>query len=122
MKPQSAPALRILRESAHALVMITGDAALTACHVASRLGITTRSTLILTPSRTTTIGGGGDSSNDEWEWQTPEGATAASLSLVPSDLARLAKTYDLAVGGDGLDALSRTRALESAVVPLLWLN
>jgi cation-transporting ATPase 13A1 len=48
MKPQSAPALRILRESAHALVMITGDAALTACHVAARLGITARPTLILT--------------------------------------------------------------------------
>ena len=34
IKPQSGPALEILRGSSHELIMITGDAPLTACHVA----------------------------------------------------------------------------------------
>ena len=123
MKPQSEPALQILRESAHALVMITGDAALTACHVAARLGITTRSTLILTAPES----GSGDArasgniataaaAASRMEWQTPEGSTVALLGQDPvHSLPHLAQTYDLAVGGDGLDALSELCALECAV-------
>lgn len=47
LKPESAPALQQLRGASHQLVMITGDAALTACHAAAELGITDRPTLIL---------------------------------------------------------------------------
>ena len=36
LKPESAPTLLHLRESSHALIMITGDAALTACHAAGQ--------------------------------------------------------------------------------------
>lgn len=44
----SEPALRMLAESRHQLVMITGDAALTACHVAAQVHIVDRPVLILT--------------------------------------------------------------------------
>lgn len=48
LKPESLPACEALRHSSHQLVMITGDAALTACHAAAALNITDRPTLILT--------------------------------------------------------------------------
>lgn len=47
LKPESLPAMEALRDASHQLVMITGDAALTACHAAASLAITDRPTLIL---------------------------------------------------------------------------
>jgi manganese-transporting P-type ATPase len=47
LKPESEPALRQLRDASHQLVMITGDAPLTAVHAASRVHIVDRPTLIL---------------------------------------------------------------------------
>lgn len=47
LKPESEPALRHLRDSSHQLVMITGDAPLTAVHAASRVHIVDRPALIL---------------------------------------------------------------------------
>jgi cation-transporting ATPase 13A1 len=63
-------------------------------------------------------GGGGSHKNDdaEMEWQTPEGVTVATLGTDPKrGVAQLAAMYDLAVGGDGLDALSRAGSLEATV-------
>lgn len=48
LKPESEPALRMLKEASHQLVMITGDAPLTACHAASKVHIVDRQALILT--------------------------------------------------------------------------
>ena len=48
LKSESEPALRMLKESSHQLVMITGDAPLTACHAAGRVHIVDRPVLILT--------------------------------------------------------------------------
>ena len=54
-QPESEPALAELAGSSHALVMITGDAPLTACHAAAHVHIIDRPVLILThrctPSR-----------------------------------------------------------------------
>lgn len=47
LKPESEPALKMLKEASHQLVMITGDAPLTACHAASRVHIIDRPVLIL---------------------------------------------------------------------------
>ena len=52
MRPESAPALRELADSGHDLVMITGDAPLTACHVARELGIVSSSTAAATATAT----------------------------------------------------------------------
>lgn len=51
LKPESEPVLRHLADAAHPLVMITGDAALTACHVAQQVHITCRPVLILNEVR-----------------------------------------------------------------------
>ena len=48
LKPESEPALRMLKEASHQLVMITGDAPLTACHAARRVHIVDRPVLVLT--------------------------------------------------------------------------
>lgn len=47
LKPESEPALRMLKEASHQLVMITGDAPLTACHAAGKVHIVDRPVLIL---------------------------------------------------------------------------
>lgn len=47
-QPESEPALAELAASSHQLVMITGDAPLTACHAAAHVHIVDRPVLILT--------------------------------------------------------------------------
>lgn len=72
-REQSAPTLRSLVKAGHAVVMITGDAPLTACHVAARTHIVTRAPLILSP-----VLPGAD------RWQVS--AYAARHTSPPSDL------------------------------------
>ena len=47
LKPESEPALKMLKESSHQLVMITGDAPLTACYTAAQVHIVDRPILLL---------------------------------------------------------------------------
>ena len=94
VKPTSAPAVGVLAQSSHASVMITGDAPLTACHVAAEFGITARPTLLLESD-------GGD----DWWWATLEGKKVEPLPLFITtydtprsySLASLAREYDLGV-------------------------
>lgn len=50
-QPESEPALAELAAASHQLVMITGDAPLTACHAAAHVHIVDRPVLILTHRR-----------------------------------------------------------------------
>lgn len=59
LKEGSAPALKMLAQSSHQLVMITGDAPLTACFTAAQVHITDRPVLILHCDQPTTIGSNG---------------------------------------------------------------
>ena len=112
VKPTSAPAAGVLARSSHASVMITGDAPLTACHVAAEVGITARPTLLLESD--------GD---DDWWWATLEGKKVEPLPLFITtydtprsySLASLAREYDLAVCGEGLDAMTRRDRLVDCV-------
>ena len=47
LKPESEPALKMLKDSSHQLVMITGDAPLTACYTAAQVHIVDRPVLLL---------------------------------------------------------------------------
>lgn len=47
LKPESEPTLSQLAASSHMLVMITGDAPLTACHAAGQVHIVQRPVLVL---------------------------------------------------------------------------
>ena len=47
LKAESEPALKMLKDSSHQLVMITGDAPLTACYTAAQVHIVDRPVLLL---------------------------------------------------------------------------
>ena len=47
LKTESEPALKMLKDSSHQLVMITGDAPLTACYTAGQVHIVDRPVLLL---------------------------------------------------------------------------
>jgi len=117
IKPESEPALRMLKASNHRLVMITGDAALTACHVAEALHIIDRPALILT--RTSGGGLGGHSgrtrapaeqlgaegkllSDADFTWVSPDEALREPFSAAPADIAALAAGHDLCLAGDAI--------------------
>lgn len=60
---QSEPTVALLHRANHASVMITGDACLTACHVAAHVRIVTRKVLILTAPKDTSL---------SWSWTSPD--------------------------------------------------
>ena len=112
VKPTSAPAVGVLARSSHASVMITGDAPLTACHVAAEVGMTARPTLLLESDGATT--GGGRRSERKKVEPLPLFITTYDTARSYS-LASLAREYDLAVCGEGLDAMTRRDRLNDCV-------
>ena len=57
LKEGSEPALKALADSSHQLVMITGDTALTACHVAAQVHIVDRPVAILSCDQAGAVSG-----------------------------------------------------------------
>jgi cation-transporting ATPase 13A1 len=102
-RPCSAPALAALRRARHAVVMLTGDAPLTACCVARETHIVTRPLLLLTRAP----------ADATFEWRTPEGALLEPFA--PERLPVLGATHDLCVCGDGLAAAAALGALPALV-------
>ncbi|ONK67943.1 uncharacterized protein A4U43_C05F5470 [Asparagus officinalis] len=80
-------------------VMITGDQALTACHVASQVHIISKPALILTPSKN----GGG------FEWVSPDETEKTSFS--EKEVESLSESHDLCIGGDCFEKLERAGAV-----------
>ncbi|CAI5507494.1 unnamed protein product [Closterium sp. Naga37s-1] len=103
IRSDSASVLAELRSSSHDLVMITGDQALTACHVAGQVNIVTRPVLVLTPS-----------ADGGFNWLSPDEVTCMPYS--EEEVQRVSEEYDLCVAGDGIAMLQRCNAL-SLVVP-----
>ncbi|CAG9462154.1 unnamed protein product [Pedinophyceae sp. YPF-701] len=110
VKEGSAPALELLAASSQALVMITGDAPLTACHVARETGIVARPVLVLGVSGEA---GGGESASagakaaaampdSAFAWTAPDRSVVVPFSRKPGAAAQVAEQYDLCVTGDGL--------------------
>lgn len=104
LKPDSEPALRMLRASQHQLIMITGDAPLTACHAAREVHIVVRDVLILTPLPGALV------------WRSPDDSLEEPFDPDPYAACQLAEDYDLCVTGDGLTALQAAGA-ERAYIP-----
>ncbi|KAL6610003.1 hypothetical protein ACP70R_039972 [Stipagrostis hirtigluma subsp. patula] len=98
IRTDSAAVLRELEQSSHDLVMITGDQALTACHVASQVHISSKPILILT--RTNTAG---------FEWVSPDETDRAPYSA--EKVASLSESHDLCINGDCFEMLQRTEAV-----------
>ncbi|XP_020534686.1 probable manganese-transporting ATPase PDR2 isoform X2 [Jatropha curcas] len=99
MRADSATILSELKNSSHDLVMITGDQALTACHVAGQVYIISKPVLILTRSRYT----------EGYEWISPDEA-----EIVPyndKEVGTLSETHDLCIGGDCFEMLQESSAV-----------
>uniref|UniRef100_A0A5B6ZWT1 Putative manganese-transporting ATPase PDR2 isoform X1 n=1 Tax=Davidia involucrata TaxID=16924 RepID=A0A5B6ZWT1_DAVIN len=99
IRGDSATVLSELKESSHDLVMITGDQALTACHVASQVHIISKPALIL----------GLTKNCERYEWVSPDEAEIISYS--DKEVEALSESHDLCIGGDCIELLQQTSAV-----------
>ncbi|KAI5068556.1 hypothetical protein GOP47_0016901 [Adiantum capillus-veneris] len=106
LRSDSASVLKELKNSSHDLVMITGDQALTACHVASQVHILCSKVLILTLKKETGV----------FEWLSPD--EKEQLPFKDEEVPLLSGTYDLCITGDIIATLQRTGALQ-LVIPFV---
>ncbi|XP_057727468.1 probable manganese-transporting ATPase PDR2 isoform X2 [Arachis stenosperma] len=98
IRSDSAIVLSELKGSSHDLVMITGDQALTACHVASQVHIISKPTLILGPA----------SDGVGYKWMSPD--ETANIPYSEKEVESLSETHDLCVGGDCFEMLQQSSA------------
>eukprot|EP00878_Enallax_costatus_P016666 GHUV01017486.1.p1 GENE.GHUV01017486.1~~GHUV01017486.1.p1 ORF type:complete len:1230 (+),score=386.32 GHUV01017486.1:189-3878(+) len=109
LKVESEPSLKQLAAASHMLVMITGDAPLTAVHAARQVHIVTRAVLIM-QHRLEAAGHGPDAyhkpgsieADAEFEWVTPNENLRVPFERNWEDLLLLASEYDLCLTGDAL--------------------
>ncbi|KAH0456227.1 hypothetical protein IEQ34_014134 [Dendrobium chrysotoxum] len=94
IRPDSASVLNELKGSSHDLAMITGDQALTACHVASQVHIISKPALILAPN------------GESFKWVSPDETDTISFS--DNEVEALSDSHDLCIGGDCFEMLQRT--------------
>ncbi|PSR88079.1 Manganese-transporting ATPase [Actinidia chinensis var. chinensis] len=99
IRGDSAIVLSELKGSSHDLVMITGDQALTACHVASQVHIISKPALILAP-----VG-----NSRAYQWVSPNETEIIDYS--EKAVEELSETHDLCIGGDCIEMLQQTSAV-----------
>ncbi|GAX79126.1 hypothetical protein CEUSTIGMA_g6566.t1 [Chlamydomonas eustigma] len=146
LKDDSEPALKELVDSSHQLMMITGDAPLTACFAASKQGnhlimitwdapptacfaaskvhIVTREVLVLSHKEEETghahgLGKAGPRvhTDSEYQWISPDEGTVLPFVRSQLDILRIASHYDLALSGEALSYLE-SLGLATGVIPL----
>ncbi|XP_031110367.1 probable manganese-transporting ATPase PDR2 isoform X2 [Ipomoea triloba] len=98
IRVDSATVLSELKKSSHDLVMITGDQALTACHVASQVHIISKPAMILSRAK----------NNEKYDWVSPDETDIVSYS--ENEVEALSETYDLCIGGECVEMLQQTSA------------
>ena len=108
LKPQSEPSLRMLKMSQHQLVMITGDAPLTACHVGAQLHIVSRQAMVLHANGPV----------DQWKWKSPNEELDEPFKRDLGDAIALADAYDLCLPGDALAKMAEDHAMLETYIPL----
>uniref|UniRef100_A0A2P2M6E0 Uncharacterized protein MANES_17G018800 n=1 Tax=Rhizophora mucronata TaxID=61149 RepID=A0A2P2M6E0_RHIMU len=99
IRADSGSVLSELMNASHDLVMITGDQALTACHVASQVHIISKPALILVQAR----------SSERFEWMSLD-----ETEIIPygeKDVESLSETHDLCIGGECIAMLQQTSAV-----------
>ncbi|KAK8762887.1 hypothetical protein V5799_034504, partial [Amblyomma americanum] len=98
LKKDSLAVIKEIQTSSHHVCMITGDAPLTACHVARELNFISaqRETLILT-----------ESEDDRWDWVSIDETERIPLDESLSDHSLYMK-YNLCITGEGLAYLTAT--------------
>ncbi|XP_071710004.1 probable manganese-transporting ATPase PDR2 [Rutidosis leptorrhynchoides] len=103
IRTDSATVLLELKKSSHDLVMITGDQALTACHVARQVNIISQPALILVPTK----------NKQQFEWVSPDETEIVSYS--EEMVEALAEGHDLCIGGDCFEMLLQTSAVAKVI-------
>ncbi|XP_031107109.1 probable manganese-transporting ATPase PDR2 isoform X2 [Ipomoea triloba] len=98
IRVDSATVLSELKKSSHDLVMITGDQALTACHVASQVHIISKPAMILSRAK----------NSEKYYWVSPDETDIVSYS--ENEVEALSETYDLCIGGECVEMLQQTSA------------
>lgn len=107
LKADSKAAIREIVKASHKVQMITGDNALTACHVAKELRFTRRPVLVLTRSEESADGSDEtEPTEPHWHWRSIDETISEPLQRTP---AAILAAYDLAVTGDGLQYLNEWR-------------
>eukprot|EP00039_Didymoeca_costata_P010514 m.141659 g.141659 ORF g.141659 m.141659 type:complete len:908 (+) comp14857_c0_seq2:731-3454(+) len=91
-KADSAPAIKMLQDSGHYVVMITGDNPLTACHVSESMGLTSKPCVMLQKGK----------ENSEWKWTTLTGDMVAPFTADKKAYREIYSKYDLCLTGNGL--------------------
>ncbi|KAJ3156879.1 hypothetical protein HDU86_003414 [Geranomyces michiganensis] len=108
LKSDAVKAVRMLNKSSHRTVMITGDNALTACHVANEVEIITEQVLIA----------------DIWEdgelaWRSVDESVVIKPQVNVVEFDQRLHNYDLCCTGKGLAALMGTPSF-AALLPRIW--
>jgi len=104
LKPDSKAVCSELMKSGHRLVMITGDGALTACHVAHVLSFLQKEVLILTkPTQPTNQDKKKQLESNDYTWLSTDQRSAVPYQDIGDRFQGLAKNYDLCLTGDSLD-------------------
>ncbi|KAF6151874.1 hypothetical protein GIB67_010448 [Kingdonia uniflora] len=99
IRADSASVLYELKGASHDLVMITGDQALTACHVASQVHIISKPTLILGRAR----------DSEGFEWVSPDETEISPYR--EGEVEVLSVSHDLCIGGDSFEMLQQTSSV-----------
>lgn len=110
LKPDSKDVCVELMNSGHRLVMITGDGALTACHVASVLNFVHNQVLILTKIKfgsERSPSGKKEVRFEDWNWVSADKKISISFNKVSHDIEEFARRYDLCLTGDSLEFIAR---------------
>ncbi|KAI9031163.1 hypothetical protein DFJ74DRAFT_654815 [Hyaloraphidium curvatum] len=107
LKKDSVDAIRKLNESSHRTIMITGDNALTACHVAKQVGIAPKPALIL------------DNRAGDLSWQDLEETVSIPCNPKSRTLDPALDDHSLCITGAALASLEGT-AMYAALLPRIW--
>lgn len=102
LKDDAVETIKMLNESSHRCVMITGDNPLTACHVAKEVEITTKDVLILdAPEDHHDVSGG-----ENLVWRNVDELLVMPFKSTDSINTRLFETHDICITGYALNFLS----------------
>jgi cation-transporting ATPase 13A1 len=112
LKPDSKASIDMLNNSSHRTVMITGDNALTACHIAKEVGIIKRETMIADVWD--------DEGSHNFGWRTiDEKIRIKSFDFKDHVFNVDLKKYDLSVTGQGLMMLIDQPCF-TKLLPRIW--